>query len=246
MSDDRGSSTGTAEKKEECVKEFIVPDKFKKMMDDAFNATKSVLKKRAKNLKDWTENDKQEFSQIFGVSGDVIITSTYFAKRVADKLSENVDARTFMIDGVNRMIMICDSISVESRSCQNGVNLYGNFINNTHIFPGSARVNNGITIGLSPDQYKETLRIEILQNFKKKPFSGRESHVSTLCHELSHFCRYFIDGKHCGGMGTDDVPTEEFDPNFRYTGYARDLVKAHDLMVFKNAYNIERYFEIEP
>lgn len=47
-------------------------------------------------------------------------------------------------------------------------------------------------------------------------------------------------------MGTDDVPTEEFDPNFRYTGYARDLVKAHDLMVFKNAYNIERYFEIEP
>ena len=50
------------------------------MMDDAFNATKSVLKKRAKNLKDWTENDKQEFSQIFGVSGDVIITSTYFAK----------------------------------------------------------------------------------------------------------------------------------------------------------------------
>lgn len=39
-----------------------------------------------------------------------------------------------------------------------------------HIFSGSARVNNGITIGLSPDQYKETLRIEILQNFKKKPF----------------------------------------------------------------------------
>ena len=75
-----------------------------------------------------------------------------------------------MIDGVNRMIMICDSISVESRSCQNGVNLYGNFINNTHIFPGSARVNNGITIGLSPDQYKETLRIEILQNFKKSLF----------------------------------------------------------------------------
>ena len=170
MSDDRGSSTGTAEKKEECVKEFIVSDKFKKMMDDAFNATKSVLKKRAKNLKDWTENDKQEFSQIFGVSGDVIITSTYFAKRVADKLSENVDARTFMIDGVNRMIMICDSISVESRSCQNGVNLYGNFINNTHIFPGSARVNNGITIGLSPDQYKETLRIEILQILRKSLF----------------------------------------------------------------------------
>ena len=26
MSDDRGSSTGTAEKKEECVKEFIVSD----------------------------------------------------------------------------------------------------------------------------------------------------------------------------------------------------------------------------
>ncbi|EAN4681797.1 hypothetical protein EHN46_23225 [Salmonella enterica] len=246
MSDNGGSSKGTAEKKKECVKEFIVSDKFKKMMDDAFDATKSVLKKRAKNLKTWGENDKQEFRKIFGVPGDTMITSTYFSKDVTEKLSEEVDARTFMMDGVNRLIMICDKISVESRICQNGVNLYGNFINNTHISPGSARVNSDLTIGLPPDKYKEKLRIEILQNFKKKPFSGRESHVSSLCHELSHFCRYFINGEHCGGMGTDDVPTEEFDPNFRYTGYARDLVSAHDPMVFKNAYNIERYFEIEP
>lgn len=152
MSDNKNRSKGISEKKDECVKEFIVSDKFKIMMKDAFSATKSVLNKRAKNLENWTENDEEEFEKIFGVSGDTMVTYTFSAKNTGGLLLGEVDARTFMREGVNRLITICDRISVESRVCQNGVNLYGNFINNTHISPGSARVTRDLTINLSPKE----------------------------------------------------------------------------------------------
>lgn len=265
---ENGSSQAETEKQKECVKEFIVTDQFKVMMDNVFSETKKVLIKRYNNLKNWTDIDKKEFSDIFGVCGDKTkITSGYIEKGQKEKQSEIISAHDFMLNSVLRLMEIYNNISVDNRVFKNGENLYGNFINNTHIKDGSARVNEDQTIGLTPEGdktqpieketskgkvtiyhngYNEQLRIEILQRFKKKPIWGHNSRISTLCHELSHFSRYCVDGKHYGGMGTKDSPTETYDPNFDYEGYADSLVSKHDPAVFENAYNIEKYFEIKP
>lgn len=245
MSEDNGSSEATTVKQKECAKEFIVSDKFKKMMDTVFEAANRVLKTRYNNITRWNKDDQEEFLKIFGVPGNTIITSKYSAKNESSFLSEEVEARVFMQEGIQRLLTMCEKISVGTRKCKDGINLYGNFVNNTHISPGSARVEETQTIGLSPDNYAEKLRIEILHNFEaKKNLFGHNSRVSTLCHELSHFCRYYVDEKHCGAFGSKDSPTKEFNPNYNYDGYASDLVRAHDSAVFMNAYNIERYFEI--
>ncbi|HCD7967554.1 TPA: hypothetical protein ACKFQ2_002545 [Citrobacter amalonaticus] len=239
-------STATSTKEEECIKEFIISDKFKKMMTNVLNSTKNVLTKRLENLNNWTEADQQEFLTIFGVPGDFKITSQYSSKGEKDFLSETLDARTYMKESISRLIFICEKISVQDRVCENGLNVYGNFVNNTSITPGSARVNDDRTIGLEPELYKNELKVEILQNFTKKKYSGSDSKVSTLCHELSHFCRYLINGEQRGGMGTKDSPTKTFDSNYNYVAYAKSLVDKHSPEVFNNAYNIEKYFEIKP
>ncbi|EDX33004.1 hypothetical protein SD15574_3137 [Shigella dysenteriae 155-74] len=50
--------------------------------------------------------------------------------------------------------------------------------------------------------------------------TGKDSKVSSLCHELTHLVRYGPKGMY-GGM------------------------QSEDMTLFENAYNIERYFEID-
>lgn len=240
----KGSSEATTGVEKKCAEEFMVSDQFKIMMEPVFDAVKRVLTERHKNLERWNENDERNFSNIFGVSGNTFITGKYSARDVKGLLEEKVEARIFMKEGIERLLRICDQISFDTRKCVDGLNLYGNFVNSTHISPGSARVNEQQTIGISPSEYKDKLRIEILQNFKRKKPFGHDSRVSTICHELSHFCRYYVDSMHCGGLRTYDLPTIDFVPDYNYDLYATNLVKAHDVDVFNNSYNIERYFEI--
>lgn len=98
-------------------------------------------------------------------------------------------------------------------------------------------------LGLDPDSYKNILKINIQQNFVCKPLMGYDSQVSTLCHELSHFFRS-QDSKH-GGFGSDDIPVSGgFSKNKPYYSIASDLKNSGSQDVFKNSYNIERYFEL--
>lgn len=258
-----GISESNSEQKKECVKEFLVSDKFKPMIEEVFISVKKVLAQRKQNLTDWTSIDEEEFIRIFGINKDVEIQSKYSARNETEKRIEKVKAREFMLSGINRFIEICNNISVENRTCVNGENLYGNFLNYTHITPGSARIESTQTLGCTPKgddeeiekyygntkvmvrrkSYKDKLRIEIFHNFLNKPLWGHDSKVSTLCHELSHLCRYGVDNESYGGMGTLDLPTVDFDPDFNYEKFAAELVGNPE--VFKNSYNIERYFEIK-
>ncbi|ECJ8344635.1 hypothetical protein FP708_26405, partial [Salmonella enterica] len=79
MSDNNGSSTGTAEEKKECFKEFVVSDKFKKMIDEAFKKTKAILEQRRDDLNKWEYDQEHEFSTIFGIEGKELITIKYYS-----------------------------------------------------------------------------------------------------------------------------------------------------------------------
>lgn len=261
MSDSNGSSTGTAEKKEECVKEFTVSDQFKKMMDEAFENTKAILQKRHDDLKEWGYSQEEEFFKIFGIEGKEPILIKYYTPGQqidpddAEPTPRNtpseieVYAHDFMRDGVERLIDICDRIEVGSRQYDkdSGFYRYGNFLNETALNFGVARVSKGQTLNRLPDKYKENMRIEILHRFHEiKRITGCDSRVSTLCHELSHLVIYKENGIFYGGMGTDDIIQKGVGKTSdNYTKNARHLVQENSKQVFNNAYNIERYFEIK-
>ncbi|HIC1389013.1 TPA: hypothetical protein ACWZ8I_004228 [Escherichia coli] len=86
---------------------------------------------------------------------------------------------------------------------------------------------------------------------KKNPVTGKDSHVATLCHEMSHIQWYYGDNKK-GGMWSQDYTTTDkystckedevsYDEHIRI---ATKLISKQKDQIFENAYNIERYFEI--
>ncbi|HCB2209310.1 TPA: hypothetical protein MYR09_004401 [Citrobacter farmeri] len=259
MSSNRKSTQGRSEKKKLCIKEVKVTDQFQKMMTEVLEATKKVLAKRQKDLSDegWTNEKQDEFETIFGFKGSDVITIDSNEEKEKIKLAdpetdfdpyiekrERITAYQFMKEGVDRLIFIAGNISVENPGKEDPL-LHGNFINKTFMADSSANVRSDQTFLLKPDLYKKTLRVNICQNFVCKPLTGPESQVSTLCHELSHFYRNGVNGEY-GGLGTDDIPTKGgFGKEKHYVGDANKLRDAHNQYVFKNAYNIERYFELQ-
>jgi|GEM_PF-814668 len=264
MSSERKSTKGTSEKKKQCVKETKVTNQFKKMMDEALEATKKVLEQRQKDLSDkgWNADKQKEFFEIFGINGNDVITvdskeEREKVRKVRDackdpdiippmdpyiEVRDSITACFYMKEGVDRIIDICNKISVRA-PIDNAQIVHGNFVNHTDMKGSSANVKSDQNLGLNPDLYKDNLKINIHQNFVCKPLMGYDSQVSTLCHELSHFFRS-QDAKH-GGMGTDDMPVSGgFDVAKGYYGYANDLKKMGSQDIFKNAYNIEGYFEL--
>lgn len=261
MNNSNGSSTGTAEDKKECLKEFVVSDKFKRMIDEAFKNTKAILKQRCDDLKHWGYDQEHEFFKIFGINGNEIITMKYYspgqqidpddAEPTPQNTPSEIDvyAYDFMLDGVERLLCICNKIEVGNRACDKDSIFYryGNFLNETALTLGAARISKGQTLNALPDKYKERIHIEILHRFKEiNRVTGRNSRVSTLCHELSHLVIYKENGVYYGGMGTDDIiPKGIRKTNDNYTKHAVDLFQKKSKQVFNNAYNIERYFEIK-
>ena len=75
--------------------------------------------------------------------------------------------------------------------------------------------------------------------------TGKDSKVSSLCHELTHLVRYGPKGMY-GGMQSEDMPVDKELQNAKeYDIFADKLIKKTDMTLFENAYNIERYFEID-
>lgn len=264
MSSERKSTKGTSEKKKLCVKETKVTNQFKKMMDEALEATQKLLEQRQKDLseKGWNVDKQEEFFKIFGVNGSTLITVD--SKEERDKVRkirnndkapenlppmdpyvekrDNITAYIYMREGVDRLVEMLTKISVKS-PLDASARIHVNFVNQTDISDGSANVSGDQTLGLNPESYGNVLKINIQQNFVCKPLMGFESQVSTLCHELSHFFRS-QDNNH-GGLGTDDMPVSGgFSKNKPYNSNASDLKNSGNQDVFKNAYNIERYFEL--
>lgn len=103
---------------------------------------------------------------------------------------------------------------------------YGNFLNETALTLGAARISKGQTLNTMPDKYKERIHVEILHRFKEiNRVTVRDSRVSTLCHELSHLVIYKENDVYYGGMGTDDIiPKGIRKTNDNYTKHAVDLL----------------------
>lgn len=261
MGRNNGSSRGITQKSKVCIKEFKVTDKFKVMITKAFEETKRVLDIRANDLKAWTPAHEKEFVNIFGLSGETTITINYYLPgQKADvnnhltALNREMTAYNFIKGGVDRMIAICNSLEIADR-VDESINkvLYGNFSNQTDNPRGSARVSQRQTlhINLKDDKYRnksqeeklkaayrEGLTIDILQNFTCKGVSGKNSQVSTLCHELSHFLTIWDGEQYYGGLSSNDLGEGREFTN------ATELKNSHNPKVFENAYNIEKYFEI--
>lgn len=252
MTEQKGITWVKTEEKEECIKEAVITDQFKKMMNKTLEATRKVLKRRFDHLEEWGNKEQKEFYTIFGLSGDSIITTDYYVagQNIEDApLQREIKAYDFMKDSINKLIFICNEINVGERICEshNDFYRYGNFVNETALeVKASARVAKGQTLNKLPDEYKKILRIEILQNFKGRKLTGEFSQVATLCHELSHLIVYRVGDKYHGGMGTDDLPSGKFSPSTPFLAHARNLVLKHDPNVFRNAYNVEKYFQIQP
>lgn len=239
--------------------EVKVTNQFSRMMLKALKATLIVLKRREDDLSEekWGEEQQNEFYKIFKVRHDVLLTidskeEKGKAKKIYEDMPQdpyiekrkNITAYLFMKESVGRMIAMCEQFSVKNKQDSND-RVHSNFINNTDSTYGSASVAADQTTGLKPESYGQTLKIHIYQKFACKPLFGRYSQVSTLCHELSHFYRNGAEGEY-GGMGTNDIPIKP--GNESESGYlekAKTLKSEQNQYVFKSAYNIEEYFELE-
>ncbi|EKK5245904.1 peptidase M35 [Cronobacter sakazakii] len=86
----------------------------------------------------------------------------------------------------------------------------------------------------------QNFEIYIGKKFVKDKMTGHDSRVATLCHEMSHYGIIF---------NSDDVPPPGKDPlqttPKQFQEQANSMVSKGSTGVMQNAYNLERYFEIE-
>jgi hypothetical protein len=260
------SSKGESENKKQCIKEFKVTNKFKKMMEEVLPFVGKVLEQRKKDLSvsGWNDEKQEEFYKIMGLKGTEEMVHTYDVcdKNGGGRIKETdkTSVIEFMRKSVDRLILIHSKLYVGEEGVLSAqydevgnptdeeVYKYGNFVNKTYTNEFSAYVISSATWNKDPKEYKENLEINIGQNFVCKPLMGVNSKVSTICHEISHFDRFgYIGDKikgQWGGVGTDDLPLGDHKKDGKYITYAAELLENHSLDVFKNAYNFERYFQI--
>ncbi|EPT5087405.1 peptidase [Salmonella enterica subsp. enterica] len=129
-----------------------------------------------------------------------------------------------------------DSIVIRPRT--------GNYVNFTDNDSYTANVPPSQIDGVRPGGYGRVVAVVIGKKFIDMKLNGKNSKVSTLCHELSHYIRYG-NSFELGGMWTEDMPVDrELDTSDKYSDYADELKNNKNPVLFQNAYNIERYFEI--
>ena len=218
-------SLGTPSNVEVCISNVIITNKFKEMMMKAHRAQEKVLQIRAQNLDEISyysnKSERDEFEKIFGMKWDTVLERY------------NKTAKMVMLDGVERMKKIHREMI---RLDENGV-LTCYYINNTICGNFSAKVNSMID---------RNYQVYIAGKFGKMKLLGRNSQVSTLCHEMSHFCMTG-EGGMGGGMNTQDMNAQgqpAFLSESAHLDAAKIMVSRHDQRVFNSAYNIEKYFEL--
>ena len=251
------TTKGKPKKKTNIIKQCKIND-FNAMMLEVSEALDRVLEQRKKDLDIWGETQQEEFYQIFGSEGKRIIHVNMPVRLKAHFVE--MTALDVMKDGVRRLIEIKKTLKPES---------YINKIydpdnpnaSTNYKFPAgykdpkvfAAVVNYGqqnnylINIGINFTGRKSATGIRTCEKVM-----GEGSRVATLCHEISHFEKTFLDNN-LGGMGTGDYDVDGRRPENgevdvwsydQHVAGADKLIKQSDENVFDNAYNIERYFHI--
>ncbi|HCD9076543.1 TPA: hypothetical protein NEG12_001127, partial [Escherichia coli] len=95
---------------EECVKEQKITDHFKIMIDKARKAQKLVLIKRADDLLRWGAQEEYDFSKIFGVKGNKEVN----IRKYGHNTGRRMNARFLMMDGVRRLMIIANDLTMSS------------------------------------------------------------------------------------------------------------------------------------
>ncbi|BCG09858.1 MULTISPECIES: peptidase M35 [Buttiauxella] len=232
MDDKKTTSAYTSNIPVECVTHQEITDKFKIMIRKALKATKMVLLERCDDLLHWSKEDKNEFRTIFGFDGDNYVN----VKKYGENTGRQIKARFLMADGIRRLMVIANELNLDS------------FKNYTKCERFAAFV--------SPDLDPPYI-INIGAHFESRKGSkilvtGNDSHVSTICHEISHIIKYWKDNSK-GGMWTQDyTAANKFSTSDKdevsyekHVLVAQQLVDAKEEQLFENAYNIERYFYIK-
>lgn len=217
---------------------------YEAMIKETLEAMDKVLEQRKKDLDVWGEKEKNEFFTIFGIKGESIVHIDMPRRGVTSLV--RMKAIDVMKDCINRLQHVRGTM---------GVSNFVNKINEPHEV--CAKV-----VGEPQDNYLIEIGINFVGRRKRGNNSdqriclqvtGRDSRVATLCHELSHIPKKFSDPSQ-GGMGTSDYDSkgirqspyqEDKDSYKQHVAGATKLVNEGNELVFDNAYNIERYFEIE-
>ncbi|HGX2260497.1 TPA: peptidase M35, partial [Escherichia coli] len=97
-----------------------------------------------------------------------------------------------MMDGVRRLMIIANDLTMSSFINYTGCNEFAAFVSPSKDMPYI------INIG-AKFEYRDG---------KKNPVTGKDSHVATLCHEMSHIQWYYGDNKK-GGMWSQDYTTTD-------------------------------------
>ncbi|WBM70832.1 hypothetical protein OH773_00760 [Buttiauxella sp. WJP83] len=252
------TTDGKPTKKLKVVKQCKIND-VQAMVKEAWEAMGKVLEQREKDLTiNWGETTQAEFLKIFGSEGKRKIEVELSLK--GDHHKVKMTAREIMLDGIRRFIDLRELITLDD------------FIN--YIYdrdhpdaqingkdPRKSGMPETFTANVNGEQesdYKINIGINFIGRKGGNGFRacatvmGVDSRVATLCHEMSHFVKKWSDPS-LGGMGTSDYDVDGNKPPRNVDDWtildhqdgAAKMVSRGDPNVFDNAYNIEKYFEIE-
>lgn len=229
MADSEITRGQTKPQPEECTKPQEITDKFKIMIRRARKAQKIVLLKRADDLLLWGRSERSDFLKIFNFTGD----ETIKIRKEGKDTGKRMQARFLMMDGIRRIMKIANDLTMDNFRDYTKCNEFAAFVE-PHLDPPYI-----VNIGKNFES----------RDGKKNPITGDDSHVSTLCHEMSHIYWYWKN-KDEGGMWTQDytdinkfATSKEDEVSYRkHVAVAKKLVRLKKEQLFENAYNIERYF----
>ncbi|KFC83329.1 hypothetical protein [Buttiauxella agrestis] len=251
------TTKGKPSKKTTIINQCKIND-FNAMMKEAGEAMDRVLARRKKDLENWGNDEQEEFYAIFGSKGARLVHVNMPIKGVENIVE--IKALDVMKDCIRRLCEIKKKLTTDSY-----INLIYDPDNpeaptNSKI-PRDPNLPDTFCAYVNPEQqdnYKVNIGINFTGRINAKNMRacgevmGESSRVSTLCHEISHFKKKFVDSS-LGGMGTVDYdvdghrrePTEEDKWTLiEHQSGAMKLIDKGSENVFDNSYNIEKYFEI--
>ncbi len=131
MDDNNQTSGQPKPEPEECVKEQKITDHFKIMIDKARKAQKLVLIKRADDLLRWGAQEEYDFSKIFGVKGNKEVN----IRKYGHNTGRRMNARFLMMDGVRRLMIIANDLTMSSFINYTGCNEFAAFVSPSKDMP---------------------------------------------------------------------------------------------------------------
>lgn len=236
------TTTSFPSKEKKVFKQCKIND-FEAMIAETLGALDKVLEQRTKDLNLWGEKEQRDFLNIFGWEGNEVVHVDMPVRGVSNLVE--MTAKEVIFDCVERISYVRGTMTVSS------------FLNRID----SAREVCASVKGEPQDNYEVEIGINFVgrrnrNNGKDRicmSITGRDSRVSTLCHELSHIPKQYASPKD-GGIGASDYDSkgikkspykDDMESYEQHVAGANLLIFNKSECVFDNAYNLERYFEID-